>query len=61
MLGVARFDAKRPSLYFERDSAVKQRAATQAVKELSSEFLQPAYEHLEQIRRAQNPDVEKSA
>ena len=54
LLGVAHFDAKRPGLNFQSDSAAKQRAASDEVKRLAAQFIQPAYEKLDQARRAQS-------
>jgi hypothetical protein len=53
MLGAAQFDAKRPSLNFENDSTAKQRAASDEVRQLSAQFIQPAYEELERVRLKQ--------
>ena len=53
VIGTARFDAKRPSLNFENDSAAKQQVASDELKRLSAQFMQPAYEGLERARIGQ--------
>lgn len=53
MLETTQFDAKRPSLSFEYDSAAKQRIASDELKRLAARFVQPAYEQLEQARLKQ--------
>jgi hypothetical protein len=46
----ARFDAKRPGMNFETDSAAKQRAANDEIRRLADEFIRPAWEKLERAR-----------
>jgi hypothetical protein len=53
LLNTAQFDAKRPSLNFENDSITKQRAASDELKQLAAQFMQPAYEELERERLKQ--------
>lgn len=47
---VARFDAKRPGVFFQTDSAAKQRAASAELKRHAEEFIRPAYDRLERTR-----------
>ena len=53
MRRAAQFDAKRPGLNFELDSARKQSEATAETRRLAEQFIRPAYEKLEQIRSSQ--------
>ena len=46
----AHFDAKRPGLHFESDAAAKQRVASEALRALAAQWVEPLYEQLEQIR-----------
>ena len=50
----SQFDAKRPGLYFESDVAAKNRAATDELRRLTEQFLQPVYAQLEEARHAQD-------
>lgn len=49
----AQFNAKAKGMYFQPDSAAKQREATATLRELAARFMAPAYEKLESIRKAQ--------
>lgn len=53
MQHASRFNAKTPALTFEEDSALKQRDATDAIKELAQRWIAGPYEKLEQLRAAQ--------
>ncbi len=46
----AQFDAKRPALHFESDVSAKQSAASEELRALAAQWVQPIYERLEQIR-----------
>jgi hypothetical protein len=49
----AQFNAKAKGVYFQPDSAAKQREATATLRELAARFMTPAYEKLEALRKAQ--------
>jgi hypothetical protein len=51
----AQFDAKRPALNFENDVAAKQSAATEELRTLAAQWVQPVYERLERIRSGARP------
>ena len=46
----SQFDAKNPSMHFECDSASKNRAATDQVREMANKWIMPLYERLEATR-----------
>jgi hypothetical protein len=51
----AQFDAKRPALKFEIDGVAKQSAATEELRTLAAQWVQPVYERLERIRSGAKP------
>lgn len=50
---VAAFDAKQPNRRFESDTEAKHREATERVRLLATQFIEPYYAKLEEIRTAQ--------
>ena len=49
----AQWDAKRPGVVFESDTAAKREAAGDELRALAAQWAQPVYERLEQIRHQQ--------
>ena len=49
MLAAAEFDAKRPGIPFQTDSAAKQLEAGARLRELTNKWLEPIYQRLEQF------------
>ncbi|HEV3165938.1 MAG TPA: hypothetical protein VGZ22_18055 [Isosphaeraceae bacterium] len=47
---LSQFNAKTPALYFEDDTAAKQREASDAVRRAADEWLRPLHDQLEAIR-----------
>jgi hypothetical protein len=51
MRRVTQFHAKNPALYFAEDTAAKQSAATDRLRQIAHQRLKPLYEQLEQLRQ----------
>jgi gluconate kinase len=50
MKSAARFNAKKPSLFFEPDAETKRKEANEAARRAAEKWLDPLYEQLENIR-----------
>lgn len=55
MQNVAQLNAKNPVLPFDDDTALKQQAATETIRQLAERQLDPVYQQLETLRQAQSP------
>jgi gluconate kinase len=61
MRNVTQFDAKNPSLFFEKKSANKNKEAPPLVREMSARWIEPVYAELESLRKAQAQPQLKTA